>query len=88
MNQQPHRPEQNERIPHGSHPIGPTSIEGVEARDFPDQGRGSVDTDPAKVKARNIPSHTGETLPPTGDVGLRGTPDIAKARDHGNRKHN
>jgi hypothetical protein len=77
--------QQQQKIPMSPHPIGPTSIEGVEARDFPDGGRGSVDTDQAKVRARKTPMQTGETA---GDVGLRGTPDVADAYDHGGRKHN
>ena len=68
------------------HPVGPTSIEGVEARDLPDGGRGNPDTDQHHEHARKLPMQTGENA--TGDVGLRGTPDVADAQDHGNRKHN
>jgi hypothetical protein len=68
------------------HPTGPTSIDGVEARDLPDGGRGGPDTDQHHEHARKLPQQTGQNT--TGDVGLRGTPDIADASDHGNRKHN
>lgn len=67
------------------HAIGPTSIQGVEASEFPDE-RGSVDTDPRRINARKLAGQTGESS--TGDVGIRGTPDIAEAADHGHRKHN
>lgn len=66
--------------------VAPRSIEGVEASDLPDGGRGDVDTDPRKVSDRKPPNKTGENT--TGDVGLRGTPDIADADDHGGRKRN
>ena len=68
------------------HPVGPTSILGVEARDLPDGGRGNPDTDHHHEHARKLPMQTGQN--DTGDVGLRGTPDVADAQDHGNRKHN
>jgi hypothetical protein len=67
------------------HATGPTSIQGVEASEFPDE-RGSVDTDPRRINARKTPAQTGENS--TGDIGLRGTPDIAEAADHGHRKRN
>ena len=67
------------------HAIGPTSIQGVEASDLPDE-RGSVDTDPRRIQARKSPNQTGENS--TGDVGVRATPDIAEAADRGHRKHN
>ena len=65
---------------------GPTSIEGVEARDLPDKGRGPVETIPGKELARKTPMQTGGTI--NGDVGLRATPDAADSKDHGHRKHN
>jgi hypothetical protein len=64
---------------------GPTSIQGAEASEIPGE-RGSVDTDPRRINARKTPAQTGENS--TGDVGLRGTPDIADGADHGHRKHN
>lgn len=67
--------------------IGPTSIEGVEASDLPDQGRGDVFTNPSKEAGRKLPSQTGQ-WGADGDTGLRGDPDIADADEHGHRKHN
>lgn len=69
-----------------NHPVGPTSIDGVEARDLPDGGRGGVETDHHHEHARKLPMRTGEN--DTGDVGLRGMPDIADAQEHGNRGKN
>jgi hypothetical protein len=66
--------------------VGPLSTEGVEAGDLEDGGRGDVDKDPRKVAQRKPPDRTGENT--TGDVGLRGTPDIAEAEQHGGRKRN
>lgn len=65
--------------------IGPLSIEGVEASDLPDKGRGPVETDPDHEAARNLPQNTGTI---SGEVGIRGTPDIADAAQHGGRKGN
>lgn len=65
--------------------IGPTSIEGVEASDLPDKGRGDVFTNPSKEAGRKLPSKTGQW--DGGDTGLRGDPDIADAAEHGHRKH-
>jgi hypothetical protein len=67
------------------HAVGPTSIKGLEASEFPDE-RGSVDTDPRRIAARKLPGQTGESQ--TGEVGMRGTPEIAEAADHGGRKRN
>jgi hypothetical protein len=67
------------------HAIGPTSVQGLEASELPDE-RGSVDTDPRRIAARKLPGQTGESQ--TGEVGLRGTPEIAEAANHGGRKHN
>jgi hypothetical protein len=69
-----------------SHPVGPTSTQGVEARDLPDGGRGSVETDQHHEHARKLPQQTGENT--TGDVGVRAFPNAADAADHGNRKKN
>jgi hypothetical protein len=35
--------------------IGPLSIDGVEARDLPDKGRGSIETEPGHEGKRKIP---------------------------------
>jgi len=67
------------------HAVGPTSVQGLEASEFPDE-RGSVDTDPRRVAARKLPGQTGENA--TGDVGERAFPDSADADDHGGRKRN
>jgi hypothetical protein len=68
------------------HAAGPTSERGLEASELPDGGRDSVDTDPRRIAARKLPTHTGGTI--GGDVGMRGMPDAADADDHGGRKHN
>ena len=65
--------------------IGPLDVEGIEAQDFPDEGRGSVETNPGKEGKRNDPRHTGTI---EGEIGLRGTPDLADADRHGGRKRN
>lgn len=69
-----------------SHPIGPTSTQGVEASDLPDKGRGGVEMDPHHQKSRKLPQQTGEN--DTGDVGIRAFPASADASDHGYRKGN
>jgi hypothetical protein len=69
-----------------NHPVGPTSGAGVEARDLPDHGYGNPDMDERHEHARKLPQQTGQN--DTDDVGLRGTPQVADAADHGNRKHN
>jgi len=72
-----------------NHPIGPTSIEGVEASDLPDKGRGNTDQDAGKAIKRKTPAQTGGLPQELGsDVGIRAEPDIADAKDHGHRKHN
>ena len=70
--------------PYDFRQIGPLSPEGVVASDLPDHGRGSVNTNPGKELARKLPRRTGENS--LGDVGMRGTPDIADAEEHGHRK--
>jgi len=73
------------RMPEG----GPTSIEGVEASDLPDKGRGSVDENIGKALRRKTPDKTGGTPQVTGgDVGLRAFPGSADAKDHGPRGKN
>jgi len=62
------------------HPIGPTSMQGLEASELGDE-RGNVDTDPRKVVTRKLPQKTGGQ--PDGDVGMRAMPDSAEADDHG-----
>ena len=37
--------------------VGPRSIAGVEARDLPDKGRGTVDQNIGKLLGREIPDH-------------------------------
>jgi hypothetical protein len=69
--------------------VGPRSIDGVEARDLPDKGRGSVDQNIGKALKRKTPDHTGGSPQETGgDVGMRAMPGSADADDHGSRKHN
>jgi hypothetical protein len=63
--------------------VGPRSIDGVEASDLPDKGRGSVDENIGKHLKRKTPDHLGGTPQETGgDVGIRATPDVADAADH------
>ena len=66
--------------------IGPVSIEGVEASDLPDKGRGDISTNPSKEAGRRLPQQTGQW--DGGDTGLRGDPDIADANQHGGRRKN
>ena len=66
--------------------VGPTDIEGAEASELPDKGRGPVETDRGKELRRKPPAQTGGVI--GGDVGIEATPDIADARDHGGRKKN
>jgi hypothetical protein len=70
--------------------VGPRSIEGLEASELPDKGRGDVFTDPGKEGKRNLPQRTGETTGPgaSHQTGLRGDPDVADAAKSGGRKHN
>ncbi len=73
--------------PTSTHPDdGPLSIAGVEASDLPGGGRGSVETDRGKESARKLPQNTGGVL--GGNVGLRGTPNLAKADKLGGRGEN
>ena len=67
--------------PNLGHPTGPTSKEGIVASDFPDDGRGTPESDPGYELDRHVPQHTGEV---TGsqintDTGLTGDPDIRQA---------
>ena len=64
------------------HPEGPTSIEGVEANDLPDGGRGSVNTDPGHELDRSLTTSTGEVQsddPTLNEIGLTGHPDARRA---------
>jgi hypothetical protein len=70
--------------PHDFSKVGPTSIDGVEASDLPDKGRGDVFTDPGKEAGRKLPQQTGQWE--TGETGLRGDPDVADADEHGKRR--
>ena len=67
--------------------VGPRSIDGVEASDLPDKGRGSVETNPGKELRRKLPQTTG-AIGTGDDVGIRAEPDVADAQDHGHRKKN
>ena len=67
--------------------VGPRSIDGVEASDLPDEGRGPVETNPGKELRRKLPQTTG-AIAPGDDVGIRAEPDIADAEDHGHRRRN
>lgn len=70
-----------------AHPTGPTSIQGLEASELPDKGRGGPETSPGKELSRKLPIQTGAVGEGT-DVGLAATPDGADQRDHGERKRN
>lgn len=67
---------------------GPRDIDGLEASQLPDKGRGSVDTDRGKQLGRKPPGLTGGLGGDGDDVGLAGEPEVADIRDHGHRKHN
>lgn len=81
------KPEQSSRSPADYEKVGPTSIDGVEVSDLPDKGRGDVFTDPSKEAGRKLPQQTGQWGDGS-DVGIRGEPDIADAKQHGGRKKN
>ena len=67
---------------------GPTDIDGAEASELPDKGRGPVEQNMTKEALRRLPSKTGG-IPGNGtDVGIRGEPDIAESDEHGGRKKN
>lgn len=63
------------------HPVGPTSVEGVEASDLPAGGRGNVETDPGHELRRNLPQNTGEVVGSdlNTDVGATGHPETRQA---------
>lgn len=65
--------------------VGPLSMQGVEASQFPGEGRGTIETDPGHQGKRNLPQNTGNI---TGNVGLRGTPNLSEADTKGGRKKN
>ena len=70
--------------------VGPHSIDGLEASELPDKGRGDVFTDPAQEGKRRLPQETGETVGPgsIGEAGLRAEMDVGDADRHGGRKRN
>src|SRR3954468_14857470 len=59
---------------------------GVEARDLPDGGRDTVETDAHREAKRNLPQQHGGEL--GSDGGIRGDRQMSDADDHGGRKHN
>ncbi|HWE03701.1 MAG TPA: hypothetical protein VG326_14950 [Tepidisphaeraceae bacterium] len=67
---------------------GPRDINGAEASELPDQGRGDVDSDFGKQAARKLPGQIGGLGGDGDDVGLAGESEISDARRHGGRKHN
>ena len=73
----------------GSYDVGPRSVDGLEASELPDKGRGSVDENIGKALKRKTPAQTGGNTQDTGgDVGLRAMPGSADAADHGTRGRN
>jgi hypothetical protein len=67
-------------------PAGPDSERGLEASEFEDHGRGSVDQNIGKAMSRKTAARTGGIPQVTGgDVGLSAMPHSAEARDHGHR---
>ena len=66
--------------------IGPISIEGVEASDLPDKGRGDVFTNMGKEAGRKLRDRMGDSG--GGEIGMRGHPHIAEAAKSGGRKKN
>jgi hypothetical protein len=68
--------------------IGPRSIEGVEASDLPDKGRGPVEQDFGREAGRKLPHQTGGKIGDATDTGIRAMPDTADAKDHGPRGNN
>ena len=67
--------------------VGPLSIEGVEASDLPDKGRGELFTVPSREAGRKLRQNTGE-YGSRADTGLRADPDVAEAAKSGGRKKN
>ena len=59
--------------------VGPRSIDGVEASDLPDKGRGTVDENIGKALGRKTPDKTGGDPERGGDVGIRAMPGSAAA---------
>jgi hypothetical protein len=64
--------------------VGPTSIEGVEAHDLPDN-RGPVETIKGKEAQRTLPQESGTI---GGEGGLRASLGVSDAKRHGHRKRN
>jgi hypothetical protein len=84
-NNQPARPGSHVTGPYGGK-VGPTSIEGVEASDLPDGGRGPVETDFGKEAARDLPEQVGGVIGE--ESGLRSRPEAVQSDARGGRKHN
>jgi hypothetical protein len=63
------------------------SVEGVEASDLPEGGRGPVETDYGHESKRDVPQHHGG--PVSGeDTGIRGDAAVRDADHLGGRKRN
>lgn len=86
QSRQPQSQQGDARRPADYDKVGPLSIDGVEASDLPDKGRGDVFTNIGKEAARKLPQQTGDMG--DGQTGLRGDPDVAKAHNHGGRGKN
>jgi len=91
-NQNQSQPQQHQYQPPKPSPadyekVGPRSVEGLEASELPDGGRGDQFTNISKEAGRKLPPQTGQ-WGSDGDTGLRGDRDVADAKDHGrSRKH-
>ncbi len=84
---QQHQYQQGNYSPADYEKVGPRSVEGLEASELPDGGRGNQFTNISKEAGRKLPPQTGQ-WGSDGDTGLRGDPDVADAKDHGrSRKH-
>ena len=89
--QQTNQPQQHQYQPNSApadyEKVGPRSVEGLEASELPDGGRGDAFTDMSNEAGRKLPPQTGQ-WGSEGDTGLRGDPDIADASDHGRSRKN
>jgi hypothetical protein len=63
--------------------VGPQSVDGIEASDLPDKGRGSPEQEQHYDIARKPMNHQGGVIGNGTDPGLRADPDLAEADDHG-----
>ena len=68
------------------HKQGPTSLQGAEASELPDKGRGTPETNFGKEAARRLPQQVGGIIGE--EVGERGTPESTQADARGGRKKN